>query len=124
MNPHKAPGPDCLHPCLLKHCAESITKPLYLLYTQSLNNGTIPEEWKCANIMPIFKKGSKCKACNYRPISLTSPLVKILESLIRTEIMTYLTDNSLVSHYQHGFVPKRSCFTNLLESVEEMDAGN
>ena len=118
LNPHKAAGPDCLHPCLLKHCAESLTRPLYLLYTQSLSNGAIPEEWKRANIMPIFKKGSKCKAGNYRPISLTSLLVKILESLIRTEIMTYLMDNSLVSHYQHGFVSKRSCFTNLLESLE------
>jgi len=63
--------------------------------------------------MPVFKKGSKCKAGDHRPISLTSSLVKILESLIRTEIMTYLQ-----SHYHHGFIPKRSCFTNLLESLE------
>ena len=55
LNPHEAPGPDCLHPCLLKHCADSLAKPLYLLYTQSLNNGVIiPEEWKHTNITSLF----------------------------------------------------------------------
>ena len=72
--------------------------------------------------MPIFKKGSKVKANNYRPISLTSPLVKILESIIRTKIMEYLTDNNIVTHYQHGFVTKKSCFTNLLETFEDWTA--
>ena len=70
----------------------------------------------------IFKKGSKVKANNYRPISLTSPLVKILESIIRTKIMEYLTDNNIVTHYQHGFVTKKSCFTNLLETFEDWTA--
>ena len=72
--------------------------------------------------MPIFKKGSKVKANNYRPISLTSSLVKILESIIRTKIMEYLTDNNIVTHYQHGFVSKKSCFTNLLETFEDWTA--
>ena len=72
--------------------------------------------------MPIFKKGSKTKAKNYRPISLTSQLVKILESIIRTKVMKYLTDNNIVTHYQHGFVSKKSCFTNLLETFEDWTA--
>ena len=122
LNPYKAPGPDSVHPNLLKNCASSLAHPLFLLYTQSLNSGTIPEEWKKANIMPIFKKGSKVKANNYRPISLTSSLVKILESIIRTKIMEYLTDNNIVTHYQHGFVTKKSCFTNLLETFEDWTA--
>ena len=79
--------------------------------------GKIPGEWKLANVTPGFKKGSKTKANNYRPISLTS-LIKILESMIRARIMQYLTDNAIVTHYQHGFVPKKSCFTNLLKTLE------
>ena len=72
--------------------------------------------------MPIFKKGSKTKAKNYRPISLTSQLVKILESIIRTKVLKYLTDNNIVTHYQHVFVSKKSCFTNLLETCEDWTA--
>ena len=99
LNPNKAPGPDCLHPQLLKNCASSLTRPLFLLYTQSLNSGKIPEEWKRANIMQIFKKGSKTEANNYRPISLTSQLVKVLESLIRTKMIQYLMDNTMVTQW-------------------------
>ena len=64
MNPNKAPGLDCLHPHvqLLKNCVSSLTCPLFVLYTQSLYNGKIPEERKRANMMPIFKKGSKTEA--------------------------------------------------------------
>jgi len=71
-----------------------------------------------ANITPIFKKGSKTIPTNYRPVSLTSRVVKILESLIRFRIMRYLSENTIVTPYQHGFTTKKSCFTNLLEKYE------
>ena len=61
LNPNKAPGPDGVHSQLLKNCASSLTHPLFLLYTQSLNSGIIPEEWKKANIMPILKKDPRLK---------------------------------------------------------------
>ena len=76
------------------------------------------EEWKKADITPIFKQGHQTKAGNYRPISLTLPACKILESLIRTKMMQYLLDNNVIVHQQHGFVPKKSCFTNLLQTFE------
>ena len=72
--------------------------------------------------MPIIKKGSKTEANNYRPISLTSQLMKVLESLIRDKIIQYLMDNNIVTHYQHGFVSKKSCFTNLLTTFEDWTA--
>ena len=97
----------------MKNYARSLTKPLFLLFTYSLNSGTLPNEWKKANITPIFKKGSKTSANSYRPISLTSQIVKIPESLIRSKIMHYLTDNDIVTQCQHGFVTKK-----LLETYE------
>ena len=119
LNVNKAPGPDGLHSQILKNCASSLARPLCLLFTQSLNSGVLPKEWKQANVTPIFKKGSKSKASNYRPISLTSQPVKILESIIRSKILQYLSDNSVITHGQHGFVSKKSCFTNLLETFED-----
>ena len=59
LNPNKAPGPDGLHPRLLKNRANTLTRPLFLIYSQSLKNGKIPSEWKKANIMPIFKRETK-----------------------------------------------------------------
>ena len=83
--------------------------------------------WKDANVSPIFKKGEKSNPGNYRPISLTSIVCKLMESIIRDEIMKHLTENELLSTCQHGFVPKRSCVTNLLETLdnwtESLDSG-
>ena len=73
---------------------------------------------KKANVAPIFKRGQKTKASNYRPICLTSQVCKVLESLIRAKMMQYLLYNSIITYHQHGFVPKKSCFTNLLETFE------
>ena len=118
LNPNKTPGPDNLHPQLLKNCAASLARPLFLLFMESFNCSRIPRDWKMANITPIFKKGSKTIPTNYRPVSLTSQVVKILESLICFRIMQYLSENNIVTPYQHGFTTKKSCFTNLLETYE------
>ena len=67
---------------------------------------------------PIFKKGSRKKAENYRPVSLTSVPWKILESLIKDNILCYLEEHDLLSSRQHGFMKGRSCLTNLLTSLE------
>ena len=73
-----------------------------------------------ANVTPIFKKGSKTDPANYRPVSLTSVICRVLESLLRDVIVEHLVKNNLIYNTQHGFVPKRSCLTNLLEYLEEM----
>ena len=67
---------------------------------------------------PIFKKGSRTKPENYRPVSLTSIPCKIMESIVKDGLMAHLEENSLMNPSQHGFMPGKSCATNLLEFLE------
>jgi hypothetical protein len=78
----------------------------------------VPIKWKEANISPIFKKGNRLVAANYRPVSLTLVVCKLLEGIIRDRFMDYLVNNKLISKDQHGFVKKKACVTNLLETLD------
>ena len=119
LNISKAPGPDQIHPTILKHCRNSLTPALTLLFNTTLKVGRIPLDWKIAHVTPIHKKGSKSTPSNYRPVSLTSVTCKVLESLIREQLIFHLQSNNLISDKQHGFLSKRSCITNLLLATEE-----
>ena len=119
FKPFKSPGLDGIHPYTLKECSISICRPLCMLYNQSLQSGQLPLDWKCANIIPVFKRGVKSEASNYRPISLTSQIIKILESIICDSIHKLIADHNLIHPHQHGFVPRKSCLTNLLESFQD-----
>lgn len=118
LNPDKSPGPDGVHPKILKECAKELTVPLYILFSRSLKSGRIPTDWKEANITPIHKKGPRADVNNYRPISLTSTVCKVLERLVRKCILDHLFNNGLISREQHGFLPGRSCTTQLLEVLD------
>ena len=83
-----------------------------------MNESEIPSDWKRANVVPLFKKGNKNERQNYRPISLTSQVCKIFESIIKDSIMEHLIKYQLIASSQHGFTSGRSCLTNLLEYVE------
>ena len=113
-----APGPDNMRPQILQSLSDSISVPLTIIYRKSLEEGVVPQDWRNANITPVFKKGSKVLAENYRPISLTSVICKIMESIIRDAITHHLTVNSLINGSQHGFMARKSCLTNLLEYLE------
>ena len=91
-----------------------MSEALQIIFKKSFSDGETPEEWRWANVTPIFKKGSKLRAENYRPVSLTSICCKVMEGAVRDELMGYLYDNDLISKYQHGFVKKKACVTNLL----------
>jgi len=114
----KAPGPDGLHPLLLRSCAVAIAEPLSLIYNRSFAAGLVPSDWKIADIVPIFKKGAKDDPTNYRPVLLTSVQCKVMESPIKDSLKTFLDKKEAISNYQHGFTDGRSCLTNLLESLE------
>ena len=101
-------------PKLLKEILEQISTPLAKLFNLSLEEGIVPSEWKEANITPLFKKGSTNKPEHYRPVSLTSVVCKLLETLIRDHMVEFLVKHQLINTSQHGFLKARSCLTNLL----------
>ncbi len=85
----------------------------------SLQEGIVPLEWKGANIIPLFKKGSRNKSVNYRPVSLTSVICKLLETIIRDHMMDFLI-KQLLNQSQHGFLKATSCLTNFLWFFQEI----
>ena len=82
--------------------------------SKTIKDGNIPEDWKKANISPIYNKGARNRAENYRPISLTSIVCKIMESLIKEYVMDHIRANILLSSRQYGFISGRSTVTQLL----------
>ena len=120
MKANKTPGPDKISPRILKEAKHEITKPLSMLFNKSLTTGKVPNEWKLANVTPIFKKGDKSQPKNYRPISLTSVVCKLMETIIRDKIVNFLEENKIIKDSQHGFRNKRSCLTNLLDFYNEV----
>ena len=118
LSDDKSPGPDGIHPLLLKECATEVAEPLALIFQKSFETSSLPDDWRTANIVPIFKKGSRTDRENYRPVSLTSVPCKIMESMLKEQMLKHLDTNSIVTSVQHGFMSSRSCLTNLLESLE------
>ena len=117
---NSAPGPDKLPPKILCSLADQIAPRLCIIFNKSLDEGKAPVDWKLANVTPVFKKGSKSSPGNYRPISLTCVICKIMESLLCDAITAHLTTNDLLKPSQHGFRRHRSCLTNLLEFLSSL----
>ena len=114
MKENKSPGVVGLSPNILKETVEQISKPLAHVFNMSLREGIVPLEWKEANIIPLFKKGSRNKSVNYRPVSLTSVICKLLETIIRDHIIDFLVKHKSINPSQHGFLKARSCLTNIV----------
>ena len=85
-----------------------------MLFNKSIECTQVPDDWKSANITPIFKKGEKSNVENYRPISLTVILNKILEKLIHNCITNFLQETKQINNTQHGFTQGKSGLSNLL----------
>ena len=122
MKKNKAAGVDGFGTTFVKGCseAEGLMKPLVQLMRGSLENAVVPEDWKRPNVSAIFKKGDKKNPANYRPVSLTSNVGKIMERIIKEEIVKLLETNKSTRDSQHGFRSKRSCLTNLLTFMEKV----
>ena len=120
LEPHKASGPYQLQARLLKELASELAPIYTLLFQASLDQGIIPDEWKSANVVPIYKKGDKSKSENYRPISLISITCKTLEHIVSSTIMKNMDPNSILPDAQQGFQKKRSCETQLLLTIQDL----
>ena len=121
INVNKAPGPDGIHGKMLKNCAASIAYPLYIIFNKSFHTGFIPNDWKLANVVPVFKKGDKALVENYRPISLISLIMKVFEKCIRVELMA--SCSHLIDTKQHGFLPEKSCTTQMIHFIDNLALG-
>ena len=109
-------GPDGIHPRVLRKLVKVLTKPLSIIYQQFWLTGEVPVDRSLANVMPVYKKCRKKDPGNYRPVSLTSVLGKVMEQIITWHIQ----DNQMTRPSQHGFVKGRSCLTNLISFYDKM----
>ena len=116
----KANGPDDIPTRLIKDTASEIAEVVYFLFNQSYNLSQLPTEWCKANVVPIFKKGAKQDPNNYRPVSLTVALCKVMEHVIYRSIMQHSEHNNILYSKQHGLRRNHSCETQLLLTIEDL----
>ncbi|KFQ88614.1 hypothetical protein N337_11530, partial [Phoenicopterus ruber ruber] len=95
LDTHKSMGPDGIHPRVLRELVAVLTKPLSIIYQQSWPTGEVPVDWRLADVTPIYKKGRKEDPGNYRPVSLTSVLGKVMEQIILSAITRHVQDNQV-----------------------------
>ena len=120
VKPNKASGPDGI-PCrFLKELSVELAPVVAKLFSQSLNSGHLPQDWLRANVAPIYKKSNRHKAENYRPVSLTCVLCKLLEHIVCKHVMTHLESHNILSEVQHGFRKEHSCESQLLVTLHDL----
>ena len=117
---NKASGPDLIPAPILKLAASPLSHCLTIIFQASLSTGTVPEDWKQANITPVFKKGERFKATNYRPVSLTCICSKLLEHVVVSQLRDHFDANSILADCQHEFRAQRSCETQLISLTQEV----
>jgi hypothetical protein len=128
LRPNSAAAPDRIGANLPQSIQEEAAPALRIIYQRSMDERVLPEDWRRANVTPIFKKGAKFATGNYRPVSLTSVCCKIQESIIRDILMDHLLKKDLLHQSKHSFMACKPCTTNLLEFLglltSAVDAGN
>ena len=105
---------------MLKTFAPIISGTLAKIFSYSLNTATVPRAWKLGRVLPIHKKGSKQVPTNYRPVSLTSIVCKLLEHIISSHIHKLFSDCDFLVDNQHGFRAHRSCETQLVHTIDHL----
>ena len=120
LDPYSASPDDDIPARILSSCRAELSSPLFILWSHSLRTGMIPSDLKSQLITPVYKKGNNTDPENYRPVSLTSHLIKTFERVMRDKLVNYLEGGCLISNRQHGFRKKHSCLTQLLSHIEHI----
>lgn len=113
INISKGAGPDKIPPIFIRNCAESLVKPLTLIYSKSIADCQYPKYWKMGQITPIWKNGSKNDVKNYRGVNVLSNFAKLFETIVYNQLKLIVFPK--LSSNQHGFRPNKNINTNLLE---------
>ena len=128
LNIYKATCLDSIPAKFLLDGARAITRPLTSIVNLSIRTGSVPQEFKSARVVPIYKKKSKTDPGNYRPVSILCIISKIVEKIISDQLFAYLSKNNLLYELQSGFRPSYStdsCLINLCAYIlKENDKGN
>ena len=111
LDAKKSMGPDNISPLVLKEARNEIAGILTFIFNQSLSSGQVPDDWRLANVFPLYKKGAKDLPENYRPVSLTSVWSKLLEHIVHSSVCQFLEENHVLTPCQHGVRQKYSCDT-------------
>jgi hypothetical protein len=112
-------GPDCIPPLFFKNCCDELCYPLSCFFTISFDSGYLPPVWLTSFITPIFKKGNPVDANNYRPIALTATMCKLMESIIKDQMVRFMVDEGFITKCQHAFIKQHSTASNLLECIRD-----
>ena len=115
-----ASGPDGLTAIFLKKCKHALSKPLAKLWSDCVELGITPRSLKEAHVIPIHKGGHQGLAVNYRPIALTSHIIKVFEKVVRNHLVNFLDENNIFNPNQHGFRIGRSCLSQLLAHYDKI----
>ena len=117
---HKSMGPDRIHTRALRELVDVISGPLSIIYQWSWSSGEVSNDWRLANVMPIYKKGRKKDPGNYRPIRLTSVPGTVMEQIILNAITQHVRDNLGSRASQHGFIKGKSCLTSFFSFYDQV----
>jgi len=120
LDTYKSMGQDRIHLRVLRELAEELAKILFVICQQSWLTGEVPDDWRIISVTHIYKKGQKEEPGNYRPVSLTLVLGKIMERFILSAVTEHVKDKQGITPSQHGFMKGRSCLTNLISFYDKV----
>ncbi|CAM5161388.1 unnamed protein product [Natator depressus] len=120
LDVHKSMGLELMHPRVLRELPDVIAEPLAIISENLWRSGEVPDDWKKANIVTIFKKGKKENLGNYKLVILSSVPGKIIEQVLKESILKHLEERKVIRNNQHGFTKGKSCLTNLIAFYDEI----